>query len=129
MWRSLRYQPIVRRCGSKLIERAEQRLYDVAETGRFGGGFETFDSALSHAIGRAAQAYQSDGNLSGLLTRLRDLDAKTGGLQPSDLIIIAGRPGTGKTALATNVAYNVASSYQPALRRTVPRSSPRSRPA
>ncbi|MGY2803627.1 replicative DNA helicase [Bradyrhizobium sp. USDA 4506] len=97
---------------AELIERAEQ--YDVAETGRFGGGFETFDSALSHAIDRAAQAYQSAGKLSGLPTGLRDLDARMGGLQPSDLIILAGRPGMGKTALATIVTYNVASSYQPA---------------
>lgn len=96
------------------IELAEQRLYEVAETGRFGGGFETFDSALSHAIDRAAQAYQNDGKLSGLPTGLNDLDAKMGGLQPSDLIIIAGRPGMGKTALATNIAFNVARSYQPA---------------
>ncbi|MCC8960075.1 replicative DNA helicase, partial [Bradyrhizobium sp. Pear77] len=92
---------------AELIERAEQRLYDVAETRRFGGGFETFDTALSHAIDRAAQAYQSAGKLSGLPTGLRDLDAKMGGLQPSDLIILAGRPGMGKTALATNVAVNV----------------------
>jgi replicative DNA helicase len=99
---------------AQLIEWAEQRLYDVAETRRFGGGFETFDAALSVAIDRAAQAYQSDGRLSGLPTGLRDLDAKMGGLQRSDLIIIAGRPGMGKTSLATNVAYNVARAYQAA---------------
>ena len=60
---------------------------------------------------RAAQAYQSDGRLSGLATGLKDLDAKMGGLQPTDLIIIAGRPGMGKTSLATNIAFNVASAY------------------
>ncbi|MGX9394060.1 replicative DNA helicase (plasmid) [Nitrobacteraceae bacterium UC4446_H13] len=97
------------------IELAEQRLYEVAETGRFGGGFESFDSALDLAIDRAAQAYQSDGQLSGLPTGLKDLDAKMGGLQPSDLIIIAGRPGMGKTSLATNVAYNVARAYQASI--------------
>lgn len=94
------------------IERAEQRLYEAAETGRFGGGFETFDSALSFAIDRAAQAYQSDGKLSGLPTGLNDLDVKMGGLQRSDLIILAGRPGMGKTSLATNIAFNVARSYE-----------------
>lgn len=94
------------------IEHAEQRLYEVAETGRFGSGFETFDAALSQAIDNAAHAYQSDGKLSGLPTGLKDLDAKMGGLQPSDLIIIAGRPGMGKTSLATNIAYNVARAYQ-----------------
>jgi replicative DNA helicase len=97
------------------IELAEQRLYEVAETGRFGGGFETFDSALSLAIDRAAQAYHSDGKLSGLPSGLNDLDTKMGGLQPSDLVIIAGRPGMGKTSLATNIAFNVARSYQPAV--------------
>ena len=56
----------------------------------------------------AARAYQRDGKLSGLATGLNDLDAKMGGLQSSDLIIVAGRPGMGKTALATNIAYNIA---------------------
>jgi len=60
----------------------------------------------------AARAYQRDGKLSGLATGLKDLDAKMGGLQPSDLIIVAGRPGMGKTALATNIAFNVARVYQ-----------------
>jgi replicative DNA helicase len=83
----------------------------LAETGRYGGGFETFETALDSAIDRAAQAYQSDGRLSGLATGLKDLDEQMGGLQPTDLIIIAGRPGMGKTSLATNIAFNVASSY------------------
>lgn len=95
------------------IEQAEQLLYDIAETGRYGGGFETFETALDSAIDRAAQAYQSDGGLSGLATGLKDLDVKMGGLQPTDLIIIAGRPGMGKTSLATNIAFNVASAYDP----------------
>ncbi len=96
------------------IEQAEQLLYDIAETGRYGGGFETFETALDSAIDRAAQAYQSDGKLSGLATGLKDLDGKMGGLQPTDLIIIAGRPGMGKTSLATNIAFNVASACDPA---------------
>ena len=90
------------------IQHAEQLLYEIAETGRYGGGFETFETALDSAIDRAAQAYQSDGRLSGLATGLKDLDAQMGGLQPTDLIIIAGRPGMGKTSLATNIAFNVA---------------------
>jgi replicative DNA helicase len=93
------------------IQHAEQLLYEIAEMGRYGGGFETFETALDNAIDRAAQAYQSDGRLSGLATGLKDLDAKMGGLQPTDLIIIAGRPGMGKTSLATNIAFNVASAY------------------
>src|SRR3974390_2884474 len=90
------------------IEDAERRLYDLAATGRYGGGFQKVETALTTAVDMAARAYQREGRLSGLATGLTDLDTKMGGLQPSDLIIIAGRPGMGKTALATNVAYNVA---------------------
>src|SRR5204863_9339486 len=64
----------------------------------------------------AARAYQRDGKLSGLATGLKDLDSKMGGLQPSDLIIVAGRPGMGKTALATNIAYNVARAWRGEVR-------------
>src|SRR3974390_195832 len=90
------------------IEEAERKLYGLAESGRFGQGFQRFAQALTTAVDMAARAYQREGRLSGLATGLTDLDTKMGGLQPSDLIIIAGRPGMGKTALATNVAYNVA---------------------
>src|SRR6267143_6288118 len=90
------------------IEDAERRLYELAEIGRYGGGFQKFETALTTAVDMAARAYQREGKLSGLATGLRDLDAKMGGLQSSDLIILAGRPGMGKTALATNLAYNVA---------------------
>src|SRR5436309_6188108 len=93
------------------IEDAERRLYDLAETGRYGGGFQKFETALTTAVDMAARAYQREGKLSGLATGLKDLDSKMGGLQPSDLIIVAGRPGMGKTALATNIAYNVARRY------------------
>lgn len=99
------------------IQNAEQLLYEIAETGRYGGGFETFDVAADTAIDRAAQAYQRDGCLSGLATGLKDLDAKMGGLQPTDLIVIAGRPGMGKTSLATNIAFNIASARQRATLR------------
>src|SRR2546421_6308465 len=64
----------------------------------------------------AARAYQREGKLSGLATGLKDLDSKMGGLQPSDLIIVAGRPGMGKTALATNIAYNVARAWRGEVR-------------
>jgi replicative DNA helicase len=94
------------------IEDAERRLYELAETGRYGGGFQKFETALTTAVDMAARAYQRDGKLSGLATSLTDLDTKMGGLQPSDLIILAGRPGMGKTALATNIAYNVARAWR-----------------
>ena len=94
------------------IEDAERRLYELAESGRYDGGFQRFAQALSVAVDMAAKAFQRDGKLSGIATGLRDLDTKMGGLQPSDLIIVAGRPGMGKTALATNIAYNVARAYR-----------------
>jgi replicative DNA helicase len=94
------------------IEDAERRLYEIAETSRFGSGFQRFAQALTTAVDMAARAYQRDGKLSGLATGLRDLDSKMGGLQPSDLIIVAGRPGMGKTALATNIAYNIAKAHR-----------------
>jgi replicative DNA helicase len=93
------------------IEDAERRLYDLAETGRYDGGFQRFANALTTAIDMAAHAFQRDGKLSGIATGLDDLDRMMGGLQPSDLIVLAGRPGMGKTSLATNIAYNVAKAW------------------
>ena len=95
-----------------LIERAEQQLYTLAETGRYGQGFQGFGTALIEAIDMAAAAYKRDGGLSGISCGLSDLDDKLGGLQPSDLLILAGRPAMGKSTLATNIAYNVARSYR-----------------
>uniref|UniRef100_Q07LD4 Replicative DNA helicase n=1 Tax=Rhodopseudomonas palustris (strain BisA53) TaxID=316055 RepID=Q07LD4_RHOP5 len=94
------------------IEDAERRLYELAESGRYDGGFQRFAQALTVAVDMAAAAFQRDGRLSGIATGLRDLDNRMGGLQHSDLIILAGRPGMGKTALATNIAYNVARAYR-----------------
>ena len=94
------------------IEEAERRLYEIAETGRYDGGFQSFSTALTHAIDMAAKAYERDGKLSGISTGMRDLDRQLGGLQQSDLVIVAGRPGMGKTALATNIAFNIAKAYQ-----------------
>jgi replicative DNA helicase len=94
------------------IEDAERRLYELAEIGRYDGGFQRFATALTTAVDMAARAYQRDGRLSGIATGLDDLDRQMGGLQPSDLIILAGRPGMGKTALATNIAYNVARAWR-----------------
>jgi len=94
------------------IEDAERRLYELAESGRYDGGFQRFAQALTTAVDMAARAYQRDGKLSGLATHLDDLDRMMGGLQPSDLVILAGRPGMGKTSLATNVGYNVAKAWR-----------------
>ena len=94
------------------IEDAERQLYELAESGRYDGGFQRFAQAITTAVDMAAKAFQRDGSLSGIATGLRDLDTKMGGLQSSDLIIVAGRPGMGKTALATNIAYNIAKAYR-----------------
>jgi replicative DNA helicase len=98
------------------IEEAERKLYELAETGRYDGGFQRFASAVTAAVDMAARAYQRDGRLSGIATGLADLDRKMGGLQQSDLVILAGRPGMGKTALATNIAYNIAQAWRHELR-------------
>ena len=101
---------------SDQIEDAERRLYELAETGRYDGGFRAFASALTTAVDMAARAYQRDGKLSGLATGLTDMDRMMGGLQASDLVILAGRPGMGKTALATNMAYNIAKAWRGEVR-------------
>ena len=90
------------------IEDAERRLFELAETGRYDGGFESFTDAVKTAVDMANAAYMRDGHLSGIATGMRDLDRRMGGLQPSDLIVLAGRPGMGKTSLATNIAFNIA---------------------
>ena len=98
------------------IEEAERRLYELAETGRYDGGFQRFAQALTSAVDMAAHAYQRDGKLSGIATGLDDLDRMMGGLQPSDLLILAGRPGMGKSSLATNVGYNIAKAWRGEVR-------------
>lgn len=90
------------------IEAAEQQLFRLSDQGDAQGGFIEFSTALSSSLGYIEQAFQKEGKISGLPTGLEKLDYKTGGLNNSDLIIIAGRPAMGKTALATNIAYNVA---------------------
>ena len=94
------------------IEDAERRLFELAEKGQYDAGFHRFSDALKAAIDMAGNAFQRDGHLSGMATGLDDLDERMGGLQASDLIILAGRPGMGKTALATNIAFNVAKAYR-----------------
>jgi replicative DNA helicase len=108
---NLAYEAPVDATPQSHIEDAERKLFELAETGRYESGFQRFAQALTTAVDMAAHAYQRDGGLSGMATGLTDLDSKMGGLQKSDLIILAGRPGMGKTALATNIAYNVAQAF------------------
>lgn len=94
------------------IVEAEQQLYTLAEKGKYEGGFQSFLKAATEAVEVANAAYQRDGGLAGLSTGLIDMDRKLGGLHPSDLIILAGRPSMGKTSLATNIAFNIAKAYR-----------------
>ena len=91
-----------------IIESTEKSLFDLAERGSFSQSFLKFNQALDQTILMATQAMQNDQGIVGVPTGLTDLDEKLGGLHKSDLIIIAGRPSMGKTALATNIAYNAA---------------------
>ncbi len=94
------------------IETSEQKLFELSSSGSTEGGFQRFETALTDALDMAEAAHRRDGALSGTTTGLDDLDAKLGGLHPSDLIILAGRPAMGKTALATTIAYNAAHYFQ-----------------
>ena len=94
------------------ITEAEQRLYKLGEQGVAERGFQSFLKAVTEAVNSANAAYQRGGGLAGISTGLIDLDKKMGGLHPSDLIILAGRPSMGKTSLATNVAFNIAKAYK-----------------
>jgi replicative DNA helicase len=93
--------------GTQQVELAEQSLFNLTTEGA-SGGFISFERALTEAIVGAERAFKRSGHVSGLSTGLRDLDAKTGGMHPSDLLILAGRPGMGKTALATKIAFGAA---------------------
>ena len=93
------------------VESAEQELFELATTGDVKGGFVAFKVSLMAAINTAEQAFKRDSPITGCTTGLRDLDRKLGGLHPSDLLILAGRPSMGKTALATNIAFAAAKAY------------------
>ena len=95
-----------------IIEDAEKLLFDLAERGSFSQSFMKFNSALDQSITMAEQAMKNDQGIVGVPTGLTDLDEKLGGLHKSDLVIIAGRPSMGKTALATNIAYHAAKNIQ-----------------
>ena len=100
--------PDVDLSATKQIETAEAKLFQLAESGEAGAGLRNFESVTAAAVNMAAIARKSDGGLSGVSTGLTDLNAKMGGLHRSDLIILAGRPGMGKSALATTMAFHSA---------------------
>ncbi len=96
---------------TRLIENAELKLFNLATLGDAERGLVPFHTALTQSIKNAEIAYKSDGHVVGITTGFADINKKMGGLHPSDLIIIAGRPSMGKTALATNIAFNAARAY------------------
>ena len=93
---------------SSQIEVAEQKLFNMATAGETGRDITPISTALKDALIEAEIAYKADGKLSGLTTGLTDLDQAISGLHKSNLIIVAGRPGMGKTAFAMNIAFNAA---------------------
>jgi replicative DNA helicase len=96
---------------AKQVEIAERRLYELAQFGDFKGGFVKLETSILAAIETARLAKASDSQVTGVTSGLIDLDKQLGGMHKSDLIILAGRPSMGKTALATNIAFNAAKRY------------------
>ena len=98
--------------GEEIIQNAEKSLFDLAERGHFNQSFMKFESALKQTIEMAKSAYKNDEGIVGVPTGLTDLDSKLGGMHKQDLVIIAGRPSMGKTALATNIAFHAAKNIE-----------------
>jgi len=98
--------------GKSIIETYEKSLFDLAEKGSFSSSLIKFDEAMKMTIEMASNAYKNDEGIVGVPSGLTDLDDRLGGLHNSDLVIIAGRPSMGKTALATNIAFNAAKKIQ-----------------
>jgi len=95
------------------IETAEQHLFDLATSGQYEGGFQHFHEAMTEAVLMAEAAFKRSGKTTGVATGFTDLDKLLGGLHPSDLVIVAGRPSMGKTALATNIGFHAARNFRP----------------
>ena len=98
--------------GEEIIQNTEKSLFDLAERGHFNQSFMKFESALKQTIEMAKSAYQNEEGIVGVPTGLTDLDSRLGGMHKQDLIIIAGRPSMGKTALATNIAFHAAKNIE-----------------
>ena len=98
--------------GEEIIQNAEKSLFDLAERGHFNQSFMKFENALKQTIDMAKSAYKNEEGIVGVPTGLTDLDSRLGGMHNQDLIIIAGRPSMGKTALATNIAFHAAKNIE-----------------
>ncbi len=110
---------------AKQIEQAELKLYEVAEKGGEDTGAKSFTRAATVAVRHTERAMNSGGSVSGITSGLTDFNAMTGGLNRSDLLILAGRPGMGKTSLATNMAFNAAKRYLDDMEAGIPEDDPR----
>jgi len=104
--------PELNSSGEEMIQNTEKSLFDLAERGHFNRSFMKFESALKQTIEMAKSAYQNEEGIVGVPTGLTDLDSRLGGMHKQDLIIIAGRPSMGKTALATNIAFHAAKNIE-----------------
>ncbi len=98
--------------GEELIQNAEKSLFDLAERGHFNQSFMKFEKALTQTIDMAKKAFKNEEGIVGVPSGLTELDSRLGGMHKQDLIIIAGRPSMGKTALATNIAFHAAKNIQ-----------------
>ncbi|MBT5414774.1 MAG: replicative DNA helicase, partial [Rhodospirillaceae bacterium] len=96
----------------KQIELAEEGLFDLATSGEYGEGFKTFQASLTDAVEIALAAYKSDGHVTGVSSGFADLDGMLGGMHQGELLVLAGRPSMGKTALVTNMAFAAAKAYR-----------------
>jgi len=105
---NLAFNPLPDQSAHSQIEHVEQRLFNLATVGDIDSGFQPFNQAVTASLRMAESAYRRDGRLAGVPSGLRDLDRLLGGLHNSDLLILAARPSMGKTALATNIAFNAA---------------------
>ena len=102
------FNPQAEESGIAQVEMTEQELFRLATEGDSEGGFRALKDSLQEALVRTEKAFQNSGDVVGVSTGLADLNKMFGGLHPSDLLILAGRPSMGKTALATNIAFNAA---------------------
>ncbi|HEX3754425.1 MAG TPA: replicative DNA helicase [Rhizomicrobium sp.] len=105
------YEAPTEKTSRQQIEEAEKALYAVAESNKYGEGALDFHEALRRAVESAEKAQARGGRISGVTSGFTDIDSLLGGLQPSDLLILAGRPGMGKSALATNIAFHAARAW------------------
>jgi len=106
------YEFDIEETSKEQIEEAEKQLYSMAENGTSDGGFKSFKDVAISAINFIGNALRRKGDLAGITTGFESINKKIGGLHKSDLLIIAGRPAMGKTALATNIAFNAAKAFK-----------------